>query len=176
MAIEFATLGGGRFWVTEAVYQQIRGIKSVQSGYMGGLTEFPSYEEVCSGESGHAEVVRIQFDSSVISYRHLLDVFFTIHEPQQISATEDKITAPLRSVIFAHNHEQKAQAQDAIKRSERYADFKLGTEVQMCAEFYPAEDAHQNFFKNNRYDAYCKEFIVPKILLSRDLFKKRLAA
>ncbi len=176
MAIEFATLGGGRFWITEAVYQQIRGIKSVQSGYMGGQTEFPNYEEVCSGESGHAEVVRIQFDSSVISYRHLLDVFFTIHEAKQTPVTEDGIKAPLRSVIFAHNHEQKVQAHEAIKRSERFSEFKLGTEVQMCTEFYPAEDAHQNFYKNNRCDAYCKEFIVPKILLSRDLFKKRLAA
>ena len=176
MAIEFATLGAGRFWVTEAVFQQIRGIKSVQSGYMGGKTEYPSYEEVCSGESGHAEVVRIQFDSSVISYRSLLEVFFTIHEPRQIPKTEDHIKAPLRSAIFVHNHEQKMQALDALKRAERFSDFKFATEVQMCAEFYPAEDAHQNFYKNNRYDAYCKEFIVPKILLSRDLFKKRLAA
>lgn len=175
MAIEFATLGGGRFWVTEAVYQQIRGIKSVQSGYMGGQTEFPSYEEVCSGESGHAEVVRIQFDNAIISYRHLLDVFFIIHTPH-IESAENGIKAPLRSVIFAHNHEQKSQAQEAIKRSERYSDCKVTTEVQMCTEFYPAEDEHQNFYKNNRYDAYCTEFIVPKILLSRDLFKKRLAA
>lgn len=175
MAIEFATLGGGRFWVTEAVYQQIRGIKSVQPGYMGGLTEFPSYEEVCGGESGHAEVVRIQFDSSVVSYRSLLDVFFSIHEPK-VEPAENGIKAPLRSVIFAHNLEQKTQAHEAIKQLERYCASKLATEVLSNTEFYPAEDAHQNFYKNNRCDVYCKEFIVPKILLSRDLFKKRLAA
>lgn len=175
MAIEYATLGGGRFWVTEAVYQQIRGIKSVQSGYMGGETAHPTYEEVCSGDTGHAEVVRIQYDSAVISYRHILDVYFTIYDPQCALPKQGKNT-PHRSVIFTHNHEQKSLANEAIKRQERYSDHVIPTQVLQCAEFYPAEDEHQNYYRNNRLDSYSLEFIAPKISLSRALFKKTLAA
>lgn len=176
MGIETATVGGGRFWDLEAVFQQIRGVRAVQSGYAGGHTEYPSYEAVCGGETGHAEVVRIQFDTEILSFFQILEVLFSIHQPSNIAILDGRLASPHRSVIFVHSAEQKVQAQEMLKRLASTYGEKIATEIKACTVFFPAEDAHQNFFKNNRQDPYCQEFILPKIMMSREVFKKRLAA
>jgi peptide-methionine (S)-S-oxide reductase len=176
MALETITLGGGRFWDLEAVFQQIRGVKSTQCGYAGGLSECPTYETVCGGETGHAEVLRLAFDNDILSYRHVLEVFFKIHNPLNAAIIDGRLASPHRSVIFFHSLEQKNQALDTMKAMGLFSNTKVLTDVKPCPSFYPAEVEHQNFYKNHANDSYSKEFIVPKILMSREVFKKRLAA
>jgi len=176
MALETVTLGGGRFWDLEAVFQQIRGVKSVQSGYAGGHTDGPTYEVVCGGETGHAEVVRVCFDTDILSYDQLLDVFFRVHQPMNTTSIDSRLASPHRSAIFYHSVEQKKLAQDVVKTLASVSGCKLTTEIKAATLFFPAEAEHQNFYKNHREDAYCREFILPKIIMSREAFKKRLAA
>lgn len=177
MAIETATFGAGRFWDAEAVFQHIRGVKSVRPGYAGGHASELCYESVCSGETGHAEVVQVQFDNAVVSYSSLLDVFFKIHDPCTLTCGEYGAASPHRSLLLYHNPEQKRCAQEAIKRIGRFCSTPLTTVLQAYERFYAAELAHQNFYKNNKKDPYCVEFILPKILLSRELFaRKKMAA
>ena len=176
MALETATLGGGRFWDLEAVFQQIRGVKSVQVGYAGGHTVAPSYEVVCGGESGHVEVVRICFDTEILSYSQLLEVFFRIHNPVNAPIMDSRLPSPHRSAIFYHSVEQKSLAQDLVKKLASVVGSKLMTEIKASTLFFPAEIEHQNFYKNHREDAYCREFILPKLMMSREVFKKRFAA
>ncbi len=177
MALETATFGAGRFWDTEAVFQHVRGVKSVQPGYAGGKTLEVSYEEVCSGETGHAEVVQVQFDNAVVSYQALLDVFFKIHDPCSLPCDGYAQGSPHRSIVFYHSAEQKRVLQENLKRLERFCSTPPTTQVLANAMFFPAEQAHKNFYKTNKNDPYCLEFILPKILLSREVFaRKRMAA
>lgn len=177
MALEAATFGAGRFWDTEAVFQHIRGVKTVQPGYAGGSLVRTSYEEVCSGETGHAEVVQVVFDTAVVSYAALLEVFFKIHDPCAQSFGDDIKASPHRSVVLFHSIEQKRQATEAFKKQERICCSKLRTELAAYQGFIPAEPEHRNFYKMNRNDPYCQEFIVPKIIRSREIFaRKKMAA
>lgn len=176
MALETATLGGGRFWDLAAVFQHLRGVKSVVCGYTGGHTLQPSYEAVCSGETGHAEVVKIEFDNEVLSFEGVLEVFFKVHDPYSPATVGGMLASPLRSVIFFHTQEQRQSAQEVSKRIGRINKFVIMTEIQAATQFYVAENVHQNFYKNYKDDTYCQEFILPKIMRSRELFKRRLAA
>ncbi len=177
MALETATFGAGRFWDTEAVFQHIRGVKLVQPGYAGGQVLKASYEEVCSGETGHAEVVQIQFDNAVVSFQSLLEVFFKIHDPLALPCDGYAHGSPHRSIVLYHSAEQKRLVQETVKRIERTCHAGLTTQVLPHNGFFPAEPAHKNFYKTNKNDPYCKEFILPKIHLSREVFvRKRMAA
>lgn len=177
MTLEAATFGAGRFWDVEAVFQHIRGVKTVQPGYSGGSLVRTSYEEVCSGDTGHAEVVQVVFDPSIVAYRSLLEVFFKIHDPCAQPFAEGLQASPHRSVVFYHSVEQKRIAQEAWKRQERLCCSPLRTELVAYQGFIPAEPEHRNFYKNNKNDPYCQEFIVPKIMRSRELFaRKKMAA
>ena len=148
---ETATLGGGCFWCLEASFQQLRGVERVQSGYAGGATPNPTYEEVCSGTSGHAEVVQVHFDPAVISYRDLLDVFFTIHDPTQLNRQDTDIGPQYRSVIFVHDDTQKSLAVSAIADVQDAGtwDGAIVTEVSLLDTFHPAEPYHDDYFRRN---------------------------
>lgn len=176
MALETTTLGGGRFWDLEAVFQQLRGVKTVQCGYAGGHAESPNYEAVCGGDTGHAEVVRVQFDNEILSFEEILEVFFKIHDPYSPANVGGQLASPLRSVIYVHTYEQRTIAHEAVKRFGRFAHAMVMTEIAICPEFFPAEPEHQNFYRNHKDDTYCTEFILPKIIRSREIFKKKLAA
>jgi peptide-methionine (S)-S-oxide reductase len=176
MTIQMATFGGGRFWTLQAVFQQIRGVKECLSGYAGGHLAYPSYEQVCAGDSGHAEVVRLQFDSKVVSYQNLLDIFFSLHKAAPTLDAESTEKSSHRSIVIVHNSEQKLMAQGVISKIKRAEHSLVATELHSEAEFFLAEEEHQNFYKKNPLDPYCVEFIVPKIILSRSVFKKKIAA
>ncbi|MBR7800979.1 peptide-methionine (S)-S-oxide reductase MsrA [Undibacterium fentianense] len=178
MAIETITLGGGRFWDLDAVYRQIRGVKSVIAGYSGGHLDYPTYEDVCSGDSGHAEVVRIEFDTEVLDFENILEVFFKVHDAFAFMPSTEYLHSPHRSVIFCHSQDQKDQAQLMVRNLVRCAPARavLLTQIKSCTVFFSAEPEHQNFYKMHRNDPYCREFILPKIGISRGVFNKRLAA
>jgi peptide-methionine (S)-S-oxide reductase len=175
---ETATLGGGCFWCLEAVYRYLRGVERVVSGYAGGRRPNPTYEQVCTGASGHAEVVQVQFDPSVISYRDLLDVFFTIHDPTTPDRQGNDVGTQYRSVIFYHSAEQERDARDAIAQLQR--DDLWGapvvTELSPLPEFYPAEEYHQDYFERNPRQAYCQFIIAPKVAKARSTFFDKLKA
>src|SRR5947208_11329540 len=148
---ELATLGGGCFWCLEAVFEQLRGVAKVESGYSGGSTPNPTYTAVCSGNTGHAEVVQVTFDPSVISFRELLEVFFAVHDPTTPNRQGNDVGTQYRSVIFYMSEEQRRVAEETIKRltEEREFDAPIVTALQPAAEFYVAEDCHQEYFENN---------------------------
>lgn len=166
-----ATFAGGCFWCIEAVFQRLKGVITVQSGYTGGTVRNPSYEEVSEGVTGHAEAVQITFDPTVISYEQLLDVFWRVHDPTTKDRQGADIGTQYRSVIFYHNDEQKKLAEDSKKRldeSKRY-HFPVVTEILPIAEFYPAEEYHTDYYNANRNQGYCRLVIDPKIQkLSKD--------
>jgi peptide-methionine (S)-S-oxide reductase len=172
-----ATLGGGCFWCLDAVYRQLRGVTLVESGYAGGARPNPSYEQVCSGATGHAEVVRITYDPAVISYRDLLDVFFTIHDPTTLDRQGSDVGTQYRSVIFAHSPEQRQIAEQAIKdlTADRIWDDPIVTEVVDEAPFYPAETYHQDYYNRNAGQPYCRIVIAPKVAKARQKFLAKLA-
>ncbi|MEK7797610.1 MAG: peptide-methionine (S)-S-oxide reductase MsrA, partial [Nitrospirota bacterium] len=145
---EIATLAGGCFWCLEAVYDQMRGVESVESGYMGGPAPNPSYEAVCTGRTGHAEVVQVTFDPTVVSYRELLEVFFVIHDPTQLNRQGNDVGTQYRSAIFYHSPEQKAVAEEVIAgfTNEKVFDRPIVTQVVAAEPFYIAEDYHQEYF------------------------------
>ncbi len=163
--MEATTLGGGCFWCIEAVFQQIKGVDSVISGYAGGITDNPSYEEVCSGQTGHAEVVQIQFDPQFISYRELLEVFFEIHDPTSLNRQGNDIGTHYRSIILFHSEEQKSVAEQLKDESNSGCKFrnKIVTEIVPFTKFYPAEEYHQNFYQQNPNYGYCQFIINPKL-------------
>lgn len=173
---EIATLAGGCFWCLEAVYDQLNGVDSVESGYMGGDVKNPSYRQVCEGDTGHAEVVRITFDPEVVSFRDLLDVFFVIHDPTTLNQQGNDVGTQYRSAIFHHSPEQARIARDAIAALERARlyDGRLVTEVVPAAEFYVAEDYHQEYFANNPRQPYCMAVVAPKVAKFRKAFLERL--
>ncbi|ADH64932.1 peptide methionine sulfoxide reductase [Allomeiothermus silvanus DSM 9946] len=174
--LETATLGGGCFWCLEAVYDELRGVTDVVSGYSGGHVENPTYEEVCSKKTGHAEVVQVTFDPKVVSYRELLEVFFTIHDPTTKDRQGNDVGPQYRSVIFYHSPEQKATALQVIGEFEQAKvwDNPIVTEVVPFEKFYPAEDYHQEYFKKNPYQPYCSFVVAPKVAKFRKHFFDKL--
>jgi len=162
---EIATLGAGCYWCVEAVYQQVEGVKSVRSGFMGGEVENPSYEQVCSGLTGHAEVVEISFDPAVVTYATILDWFFRLHDPTTLNRQGADIGSQYRSVIFWHSAAQKAAAEAAIAAltSSRAFAGPIVTEVAEASTFYAAKRDHQDYFRQNRSNPYCQRVIAPKL-------------
>ncbi|MEL7587386.1 MAG: peptide-methionine (S)-S-oxide reductase MsrA [Prolixibacteraceae bacterium] len=174
--MEIATLGGGCFWCTEAVYKELKGVVSVTSGYSGGDIVNPSYREVCTGRTGHAEVIDIQFNPKIISFSELLEVFFATHDPTTLNRQGGDVGTQYRSVIFYHNEQQKEIAESIISRfnQENVFDRPVVTEVTAWKNFFPAEDYHQNYFENNPSQSYCQLVIVPKMEKFRKVFRDRL--
>ncbi len=162
---EYATLGGGCFWCTEAVFSEIKGVRSVMPGYSGGKTINPSYEDVCTGLTGHAEVIQIAFDPEVISYKELLEVFFSTHDPTTLNRQGADSGTQYRSVIFYHSENQKQIAEQMIAElnSEKIRSSPVITQVIPFKTFYPAEDYHVNYYSRNPYAGYCQMVIRPKI-------------
>jgi peptide-methionine (S)-S-oxide reductase len=173
---EVATLAGGCFWCLEAVYTQLKGVVKSVSGYSGGTIHNPSYQEVCSGTTGHAEVVQVTFDPQQISFKELLEVFFTIHDPTTLNRQGNDIGTQYRSAIFYHNPEQKAIAGQVISEIEaaRIWDRPIVTEILPFTAFYPAEEYHQDYFKNNPLQGYCRVIIAPKVAKFRQKFMSKL--
>lgn len=176
MAKEMATIGGGCFWCVEAVYDELKGIDDVVSGYSGGHVQNPNYRQVCAGDTGHAEVIRIIFDNEVISYREILDVFFTVHDPTTLNQQGSDIGPQYRSIILYHSPEQKQVAEEAIKAAQALWEKPIVTEVVPFKAFYPAEDYHQEYFANNPNQPYCKLVVQPKVNKFRSQYMERLKA
>jgi peptide-methionine (S)-S-oxide reductase len=175
-AHQLATLGGGCFWCLETVFERLQGVERVVSGYAGGHTPNPSYELVCTGTTGHAEVVQITFDPAVIPYRDLLGVFFVTHDPTQLNRQGADVGTQYRSAIFHHSPEQKAAAEKAIADVAAKGIWKdrIVTEVAPLTAFYPAEDYHQEYFANNPSAGYCQVVIAPKVAKFRKQFLAKL--
>lgn len=174
--LQTATLAGGCFWCLEAVYDEIKGVQSVESGYSGGHAANPSYREVCTGNTGHAEVIQIQFDPNVVSYRDLLNVFFTIHDPTTLNRQGADVGTQYRSAIFYHDDEQKKVAEQVIKdlNAQKIWDDPIVTEVTPFDTFYKAEDYHQEYFAHNKYQPYCQVVVAPKVAKFRKHFFEML--
>lgn len=176
--LDKATLGGGCFWCLEAVYQELQGVHSVVSGYAGGTVDNPTYEQVCMGKTGHAEVVQITFDPQVISYEDLLEVFWHIHDPTTLNRQGADVGTQYRSVIFYHNEAQRALAE----KSKQEADAShlwpqpIVTEIAPLTEFYEAESYHQDYYRSNPYQPYCFVIIDPKLRKLRKEFGAKLRA
>ncbi len=173
---DVATLGGGCFWCLEAVYDEIEGVISVESGYAGGHTPNPTYEEVCTGGTGHAEVVQITFDPQVITFRDLLDIFFSIHDPTTPNRQGADIGPQYRSIILYHNDEQRRIAEETIAELNAAKIWKapIVTEVKPFTEFWRAEEYHQEYFAKNPYQGYCMAVVAPKVMKARQQFANRL--
>jgi peptide-methionine (S)-S-oxide reductase len=174
--LQTATLAGGCFWCLEAVYDEIKGVHSVESGYSGGHMDNPSYYAVCNGNTGHAEVVQVHFDPNVISYRDLLNVFFAIHDPTTMNRQGADVGTQYRSAIFYHDEEQKKIAEDLIKdlNAQQIWDRPIVTEVTKFEKFYKAEDYHQEYFARNPYQPYCMAVVAPKVSKFRKHFLELL--
>lgn len=175
---EVATLAGGCFWCLEAVFQGLKGVERVVSGYAGGSVPNPSYEDVCGGGTGHAEVVQVTFDSAVLGYRDLLDVFFAIHDPTTLNRQGADVGTQYRSAIYYHSPEQERTARAAIAEIEREGvfDAPIVTEVAPFTVFYPAEEYHQDYFRRNPGQGYCRAVIAPKVAKFRKEHLERLKA
>jgi|SRR5262245_25479189 len=175
-ATEVATLGGGCFWCLEAVFEQLQGVLKVESGYAGGITPNPTYHDVCEGDTGHAEVVQVTFDPAVVSYRDVLDVFFTTHDPTTLNRQGNDIGTQYRSVIFYHSPDQRAAAESKIAQltTERIFDAPIVTEIAPLERFYKAEGYHQGYFLSNPAQPYCQYVVSPKVAKFRKQFAKRL--
>ena len=173
---ETATFGGGCFWCTEAIFSSLKGVQSVESGYSGGKTKNPTYKEVCTGETGHAEVIQITFDPKVISFHELLEVFWETHDPTTLNRQGADIGTQYRSVIFYHSLEQKAIAEKykAELNKENVFNKPVVTEITAFDRFYKAEDYHQEYFANHPNQGYCQIVIVPKLEKFRKIFKDKL--
>jgi len=173
-AMEQAVLGGGCFWCTEAVFQQVRGVTLVESGYTGGRDPDPSYEQVCAGDTGHAEVVRLAFDRSLVTYRDLLEIFFTIHDPTTLNRQGNDVGTQYRSVIYHQSPEQEATARQVIAEMAVVWDAPIVTELSPPQPFYKAEDYHQNYFIEHPLQGYCAFVVAPKVDKLRKTFAARL--
>jgi len=173
-----AVLGGGCFWCLDAVFRELAGVRSVESGYAGGREPDPTYEAVCGGDTGHAEVVRVAFDPSVLSYRDLLRVFFTIHDPTTRNRQGNDVGTQYRSVIFCSSPEQRADAEAVVAEltAEGLWRDPVVTEIAGSAPFYPAETYHQDYFSRNGNQPYCAYVVAPKVAKFRKAFRERLKA
>ncbi|HKT76402.1 MAG TPA: peptide-methionine (S)-S-oxide reductase MsrA [Sphingobium sp.] len=175
MAEEIATLAGGCFWCTEAVYQNLKGVSSVESGYIGGTLVDPTYEQVCSGTTGHAEAIRIAYDPQVISYADLLDIFFATHDPTTLNRQGNDVGTQYRSAIFPHSPEQAAEARAAIVRAQPDHVRPIVTTIEPQAPWYPAEDYHQKYWDRvGERNPYCMAVIPPKLAKLRKGFSERI--
>lgn len=171
---EAAILGGGCFWCLEAVYLEVRGVTRVESGYMGGHVDHPSYEQVCAGTTGHAEVVRLEFDPSVISYHDLLEIFFTIHDPTTLNRQGNDVGTQYRSVIFYQSPDQEAVARTVIAEMANVWDAPIVTELTPASVWYKAEDYHQDYFRQHPLQGYCAFVVAPKVAKFKKTFANRL--
>ena len=171
---EVAILGGGCFWCLEAVYLEVRGVTKVESGYMGGHEPDPTYEQVCAGTTGHAEVVRVEFDPELISYRDILEVFFTIHDPTTLNRQGNDIGTQYRSAIFFNSAEQEGVARHVIAEMANVWDAPIVTELVPAATWYKAEDYHQDYFNQHPLQGYCAFVVAPKVAKFRKTFSNRL--
>jgi peptide-methionine (S)-S-oxide reductase len=171
-----ATLAGGCFWCLEAVYEQVQGVTSVESGYTGGRVANPSYKQVCSGTTGHAEAVRMTYDPAAISYRELLEIFFDIHDPTTLNRQGADIGTQYRSAIYYHDEAQKEAAEATIAELEAAGRFKnpIVTEVTPAGRFYVAEDYHQEYFRNNPRQPYCRAVVAPKVKKFQKLYLDKI--
>jgi peptide-methionine (S)-S-oxide reductase len=178
MATQLATLGGGCFWCLEAVYVELEGVQEAVSGYAGGHIDNPTYRQVCSIDTGHAEVVQVSFDDSVISYEDILNVFFTIHDPTTLNRQGNDVGPQYRSVIFYHDEQQKATAEAVMQRftQEGVWEKPIVTQLEPAPKFWIAEDYHQNYFANNPAQPYCQFIIAPKVAKLRQQFMHQLKA
>ena len=174
--LEKATLGGGCFWCTEAVYLELKGVVDVKPGYSGGHVKNPGYKEVCTGRTGHAEVVQITFDPEKVSYSQILEVFFMTHDPTTLNRQGNDVGTQYRSVIFYHNEEQKETAEKVIAafEKEKVYDKPIVTQVEPFDTFYVAEDYHLNYYNRNKSQGYCQYIITPKLEKFRKVFKDQL--
>jgi peptide-methionine (S)-S-oxide reductase len=176
--LEVATLAGGCFWCLEAVYDQLKGVTDVVSGYMGGHVVNPSYQAVCTGTTGHSEVIQITYDPSVVTFADVLDVFFTIHDPTTLNRQGNDVGTQYRSAIYYHTPEQQQIAQEKIAHYDQAAIWNnpIVTEVTAAERFYAAEDYHQEYFANNPNQGYCRVVVAPKVAKFRKAFIERLKA
>ncbi len=176
MNLHTATLAGGCFWCLESAFNRVDGVEEALSGYMGGATPDPGYEQVCAGDSGHAEVVQIRFDPERIGYRDLLEIFFSLHDPTTLNRQGNDVGSQYRSAIFWHDAGQKAEAEAMIARLDAEGVFgaRIVTEVTEAAAFWPAEDYHQRYFDRNPRQPYCMFVVAPKLAKFRDRFAARL--
>lgn len=171
---DVAVLGGGCFWCIEAVFLEVRGVRRVESGYMGGRDATPSYEQVCAGTTGHAEVVRLEFDAEAISYHDLLEVFFTIHDPTTLNRQGNDVGTQYRSVIFTADAAQEATARRVIAEMANVWDAPIVTAVEPAGAWYPAEDYHQQYFSRHPMQGYCAFVVAPKVAKFKKTFSNRL--
>ena len=173
---EVALFGGGCFWCLDAVFRELDGVTAVESGYAGGKTANPGYEDICTGRTGHAEVVRISFDPSRLSFRDLLTVFFTIHDPTTLNRQGNDVGTQYRSVVFCQSAQQRATVQEVIAtlNAEKLWTGPIVTEVTEDAPFYPAETYHQDYFEQNANQPYCMVVVAPKVAKFRKAFAERL--
>ncbi|HVN88749.1 MAG TPA: peptide-methionine (S)-S-oxide reductase MsrA [Candidatus Binataceae bacterium] len=178
MKNEIAVFGGGCFWCTEAVFEQVQGVVSVKSGFAGGTVPNPTYPQVCTGRTGHAEVARIEFEPSQISYRDLLEIFFATHDPTTLNRQGNDVGTEYRSIILYTSEEQRRAAEGCIAELTETRAFPdpIVTEVKPLEAFYPAEDYHHQYFRNNTFAPYCQFVIAPKLAKFRKYFGERLKA
>jgi peptide-methionine (S)-S-oxide reductase len=176
MTTELATLAGGCFWCLEAVFEQLKGVKSVMSGYSGGHVPHPSYEAVCSGATGHAEVTQVSFDPDVVSFRDLLGVFFTIHDPTTLDRQGGDVGTQYRSAIFYHDDAQRRVAEDVVRELEaqHVFDDPIVTRIEPLQTFYPAEEYHREYYRRNPNQPYCRAVIAPKVAKLRSKYLDKL--
>ena len=174
--LQTATLAGGCFWCLEAVFDDIKGVHSVESGYAGGHVEDPTYKQVCNGDTGHAEVVQVHFDPNIVSYRDLLNVFFGIHDPTTLNRQGADVGTQYRSAIFYHNDDQKMIVEELIEslNAQKLWDSPIVTQVAPLGKFYMAEDYHQEYFARNPYQPYCQAVVAPKVAKFRKHFLEML--
>ncbi|CAA9512732.1 MAG: Peptide-methionine (S)-S-oxide reductase MsrA [uncultured Sphingomonadaceae bacterium] len=177
MASEQATLAGGCFWCTEAVFDDVIGVSDVVSGYIGGQVNNPTYKQVCAGNTGHAEAVRVTFDPDVISYSEILDIFFATHDPTQLNRQGNDVGTQYRSAVFPHSPSQEAEARAGIERTQAELGQRVATTIEPLAEWYPAEDYHQEYFaREGSRNPYCMAVIAPKLRKFRKSFAARAKA
>jgi peptide-methionine (S)-S-oxide reductase len=175
MAQQQATLAGGCFWCTEAIFNDVIGVSHVESGYIGGSVANPSYKQVCGGDTGHAEAVRLTFDPDVIGYDDLLDIYFATHDPTQLNRQGNDIGTQYRSAIFPHSPDQEAAARAAIERAQADWDSSIVTAIEPLSDWYPAEEYHQEYFeRQGSSNPYCMAVIAPKLRKFRKSFAERL--
>ena len=173
-ATEVAILGGGCFWCLEAVYLEVRGVTRVESGYMGGHDPAPTYEAVCAGDTGHAEVVRVEFDPAMISFHDILEVLFTIHDPTTLNRQGNDVGTQYRSVIFYDSAQQEATARNVIAEMANVWDASIVTQVHPVGTWFRAEDDHQDYFRQHPLQGYCAFVVAPKVAKFRKTFTNRL--
>lgn len=172
--METATLGGGCFWCVEAIFQDLKGVQKVESGYTGGHVANPTYREICTGTTGHAEVIQVTFDPAVISFKEILEIFFTFHDPTTLNRQGADAGTQYRSAIFYHSPTQKTVAEEVKKSMQEIWDDPIVTEITPLDKYYKAEDYHQNYFKENPNQAYCSIVIAPKVKKLRQQYQEKL--